>query len=54
MAATWAELGLSTGGGGTRMAVRDVWRQRNWTATERVVDPAVPGHSVTLLVLTPS
>jgi hypothetical protein len=35
------------------MAVRDVWRQLNSTATEQVIDLAVPGHGVTLLVLTP-
>ena len=50
MTATWAQLGLSTG---AKMAVRDVWRQLNSTATEQVIDLAVPGHGVTLLVLTP-
>ena len=52
MTATWAQLGLPVIGS-TRMAVRDVWRQRNWTAAERIVDPAVPAHGVTLLVVTP-
>ena len=52
MSASWAELGVAPG---TKMAVRDVWRQLNSTATAQVHDPAVPGHGVTLLlVLTPA
>ena len=50
MTATWAQLDLPAG---TEMAVRDVWRQLNSTATGQVTDPVVPGHGVTLLVLTP-
>jgi hypothetical protein len=51
MSASWAELGVAPG---TKMAVRDVWRQLNSTTTAQVHDPAVPGHGVTLLVLTPA
>ena len=50
MSATWAQLGLPAG---TRMAVRDVWRELNSTAAGRVADAAVPGHGVALFVLTP-
>ena len=51
MQATWEQLGLPAS---ATMAVRDVWGQRNYTASGgRVDDPAVPGHGITLLVLTP-
>ena len=50
MSATWAQLGLPAG---ARMVVRDVWRGLNSTSAGRVADAAVPGHGVTLYVLTP-
>ena len=47
----WSVLGLPAD---AKMSVLDVWRNRTTAVSQGSwADPAVPGHGVTLLILTP-